>query len=103
MSLVKSTVCNDIGVLPAKCQIEICGSEMINYSLPSQHTYLPNMRRTQSFLLRNPSRTIVLPGEYVQFSTPPDFDLHTFWALELQIDYLSNLPHKPEDARPPPQ
>ena len=94
---------NDIGVRPAKRQIEIGGTEIISYSSPSRHTRQPNVRRTQSFLLRNPHRTVVLPGEYVQFSTPSDVDCDTLWALEPQLDCPSNMPRKPEDAWPPPQ
>ena len=94
---------NDIGVRPAKRQIEIGGTEIISYSAPSRHTRQPSVRRTQSFLLRNPNRTVVLPGEYVQFSTPSDADADTLWALEPRLDCPSNMPRKPEDAWPPPQ
>ena len=94
---------NDIGVRPAKRQIKIGGTEIINYSSPSRHTRQPNVRRTQSFLLRNPNRTVVLPGEYVQFSTPSDADSDTLWALEPRLDCPSNMPRKPEYAWPPPQ
>ena len=68
-----------------------------------RHSSQPNVRRTQSFLLRNPNRTVVLPGEYVQFSTPSDADSDTLWALEPRLDCPSNMPRKPEDAWPPPQ
>ena len=93
---------NDIGVRPAKRQIEIGGTEIISYSAPSRHTRQPSVRRTQSFLLRNPNRTVVLPGEYVLFSTPSDADADTLWALEPRLDCPSNMPRKPEDAWPPP-
>lgn len=96
-------VCNDIGIRPAKCQIEIGGTEIISYSSPSRHTRQPNVRRAQSFLLRNPYRTVVLSGEYVQFSTPSDADSDTLWALEPRLDCPSNMPRKPEDAWPLPQ
>ena len=92
---------NDIGVRPAKRQIET--TEIINYSSHSRHTCQPNVRRTQIFLLRNPNRTVVLPVEYVQFSTPSDDDSDTLWALEPRLDCPSNMPRKPEDAWPPPQ
>ena len=62
---------NDIGVRPAKRQIAIGGSEVVHYGKPSNHTFPPTARRTQSFLLRNPHRTIVPPGEFIQFSTTP--------------------------------
>ena len=61
---------NDIGVRPTKRQIVIGGSEVVHYGKPSNHTLPPTARRTQSFLLRNPHRTVVLPGEFIQFSTP---------------------------------
>ena len=96
---------NDIGVRPAKRQIEIGGSEIISYSSLSRRTRQPNVRRTQSFLLRNcnPNRTVVLPGEYLQFITPSDADSDTLWALEPWLDCPSNVQRKPEDAWPPPQ
>ena len=75
-------VSSDIGGCPAKRQIEIGGTE-ISYSSPSRHTRQPNVRRTQSFLVRNPNRTVVLPGEYLQLITPSDDDSDTLWALEL--------------------
>ncbi|PFX17939.1 hypothetical protein AWC38_SpisGene17717 [Stylophora pistillata] len=94
---------NDIGVRPAKRQIKIGGTEIISYSSPSRHTRQSNVRHAQSYLLRNPNRTVILPGEYVQFSTPPDSDSHTLWALDPRLDSLSSMPRKPEEAWPPPQ
>ena len=94
---------NNIGVRPAKRQIEIGWSEIISYSSPSRHTRQPNVRRTQSILLRNPDRTVVLQGEYLQFSTPSDADSDTLWALEPRLDCPSNMQRKLKDAWPPPQ
>ena len=94
---------NDIGVRPAERQIEIGGTEIISYSSPSRRTRQPNVRRTQSFLLCNPNRTVVLPGEYVQFSTPADADSDTLSAFEPRLDCPSNMPRKPGDTWPPPQ
>ena len=84
---------NDIGVHPAKRQTEIGGIEIMSYSSPSRHTRQPNVRRTQSFLLNKPNRTVVLPGEYIQFIT----------LLEPRPDYPSYSQRKPEDAWPLPQ
>ena len=94
---------NDIGVRPAKREIEIGGSEVIHYGRPSRHTTRPTVRRTQSFLLRNSHQTVVLPGEYVQFNTPLDSDPDMLWALEPRLDSPSNSPLKPEDTWPQPQ
>ena len=57
----------------------------------------------QSFLLRNPNRTVVLLEEYVHFSTLSDADSDTLWALAPRLDCPSNMPRKPEDAWPPSQ
>ena len=94
---------NDIGVRPAERQTEKGGIEIMSYSSPSRHTRQPNVRRTQSFLLSKPNRTVVLPGEYLQFITPSDADSDTLWALEPRPDCPSNSQRKPEDAWPLPQ
>ena len=93
---------NNIGVRPAKRQIEIGGTEIISYSSPSRHARQPNVRCTQSFLLRNPNCIVILPGEYVLFNTPSDADSDTLSALEPQLDCPSNMPRKPGDAWTPP-
>ena len=94
---------NDIGIRPARRQIVIGGSDVIHYGTASKHTTQPAVRRTQSFLLRNPQRTVILPGEYVQLDTPCDSDPDTLWALEPRLDCPSNTPLKAEGAWPPPQ
>ena len=75
----------------------------MSYSSPSRHTRQPHVRRTQSFLLSKPNRTVVLPGEYLQFITPSDADSDTLRALEPRPDCPSNSQRKPEDAWPLPQ
>lgn len=94
---------NDIGIRPARRQIVIGGSDVIHYGTASKHTTQPAVRRTQSFLLRNPQRTVILPGEYVQLDTPCDSDPDTLWALKPRLDCPSNTPLKAEGAWPPPQ
>ena len=94
---------NDISIHPARRQIVIGGSDMIHYGTASKHTTQSAVRRTQSFLLRNPQRTVILPGEYVQLDTPRDSDPDTLWALEPRLDCPSNILLKAEGAWPPPQ
>ena len=94
---------NDIGVRPAKHQIVIGGSDVIHYGTPSRHAVQPTTRRTQSFLLRNPQRTSVRPGQYVQLDTPCNSDPDTLLALEPRLDCPSNFSLKVEGAWPPPQ
>ena len=94
---------NDIGIRPARRQIVIGGSDVIHYGTASKHTTQSAVRRTQSFLLHNPQRTVILPGEYVQLDTPRDSDPDTLWALEPRLDCPSNILLKAEEAWPPPQ
>ena len=47
---------NDISVCPAKRQIAIGGIKIVNYGSSFRHTRQPNVRHTQSFLLRNPRK-----------------------------------------------
>lgn len=42
-------------------------------------------------------------SRYFQFSTPSDADFDTLWALQPQLNCLSNIKRKAEDVWPPPQ
>ena len=68
---------NDISVHPAKCQIVVGGSEAIHYGTSSRHIAQLAVRRTHSFLLRNPHRTVVLPGDNLQLNKSSDADPDT--------------------------
>ena len=95
-------VCNDIAARPAKRQIIIGGSEIIQYG--GYGTQRASARRTQSFLLRGPpQRSVILPGEFIQLRTPMDSDPDSVWALEPRVDSPSNHNVKPERAWPPVQ
>ena len=61
------------------------------------------MKSQLSFLLRNPNCTVVLPGGYLNFSTPSDADSDTLWALEPRLDFPSKMKRNTEEAWPPPQ
>ena len=94
-------VTNDVATRPAKRQIVINGSEIINYG--PQSSTSPSVRRTQAFVLRAPSQhTVILPGEFIQLSTPRD-TCDSQWALEPRLDSPSNTGVKPELAWPPVQ
>lgn len=94
---------NDIGVRPAKRQIVINGSDVVNYGSTSRRFTQSSVRRTQAFLLRNTQRTVLLPGEYVQLPTPSDAEPDTLWTLEPRLDSPSNADRECEQAWPPPQ
>ena len=95
-------VTNDIATRPAKNQVVIRGSEIVNYgpSCSGEST----IRRTQAYVLRGPpASTVVLPGEYIEFHTPPQCDPDLEWAIEPRLDSKSNGDAQPERAWPPPQ
>ena len=96
---------NDIAIRPAKREIVVGSTDVVHYGTPSKTTPPPHStaRRTQSFLLRNPSRTVVLPGVYLQLTTPLKSNPDVLWALEPRLDSPSNLPCKAETAWPQPQ
>ena len=94
---------NDIAIRPAKREIVIGGSDVVHYGTPAKTTPHSTARRTQSFLLRNQSQTVVLPGAYLQLTTPLESDPDALWSLEPRLDSPSNHPCKPETAWTPPQ
>ena len=94
-------VTNDIATRPARQQIVIDGSEIVYYG--SQSAREPTIRRTQSFLLRNAGpRQVVLPGEFIELSTPEHVDPDCAWALEPRVDVLPTSKHLC-GSWPPPQ
>jgi hypothetical protein len=96
-------VANDVATRPAKKQIVIKGSEVIHYG-PSQATTASSIRRTQAHLLRSPSRqTVLLPGEYVEVTTPVECEPDTTWALEPRFDSPVSHTFKSSKTWPPPQ
>ena len=58
----------DISVRPALSQVEIHGVEVFNYK-PSKVTN-QKIRRFQSFTVRSPTHTVILPGEALQVPVP---------------------------------
>ncbi len=88
-------VANDIAVRPAKWQIIIGGSEIIQYG--PQFSDTATIRRTQSYLLRSPSKqTVVLSGEFIELPAPIQCDPDTTWALEPRIDSPHNNTISPD-------
>ncbi len=93
---------NDIATRPAKRQVVIGGVKVVYYG--QQPTGRPAARRAQAFLLRCPAQqSTVLPGEYLELSTPSDTDSDTSWALEPRMDAQYNKGQDPSTAWPPPQ
>ena len=92
-------VANDIATRPAKRQIIIQGENIVQYGpQPGSRT---TIRRTQAFVLRSPPvQVAVLPGDFIELSTPDSFDPDVVWALEPRLDCSSNLHCNPERAWP---
>ena len=65
-------VTNDIAVRPSKRQIIIQGVDSVEYgSQSSEHNDVPSARHTQTFLLRYPRKTFLLPGITLSFKLLP--------------------------------
>ena len=78
---------NDISVRPAKQQIMIDESTVVNYgSLPDQSS-CNCVRRTQANVLRSsPCSTVVWPGNFIELDLPTEFDPDSTVALEARTD-----------------
>ena len=94
---------NDVAVRPSKKQIIIGDADIIYYGTDECKADVPSVRRTQAFLLRNPRKTVILPGDYLELHTPCDVNTDTLWALEPRLDSRTNMQSKPERAWTPPQ
>jgi hypothetical protein len=93
---------NDIATRPAKKQIVINGTDVIYYG-PRKSVH-PTARRAQTFLLRSPpNKSVILPGQFVEFTTPSDAARDEAWALEPRWDCALNLKSTPRTAWPLPQ
>ena len=94
---------NDIAIRPAKRQIVINGRDITHYGL--NHDKSPSTaRRTQAYVLRGPkTKTVLLPGEYVDLETPKDTEPDAMWALEPRYDAPSMLGVKYSQTWPSPQ
>lgn len=81
-------------------EIIIDNTEVVKYGRPPFRQ--PSVaRRTQAYLVRSPTRTVLLPGEYITVDTPEDCDSDTTWALEPRVD--SPLHQKTSVTWPSPQ
>lgn len=95
-------VINDIATRPAMRQVVIGGCDVIYYG--PQPRSGASVRRTQAFLVRAPEhQTVVLPGDFVELSTPKCSDPDSVWALEPRFDSKTNQTAKLSTAWPPAQ
>ena len=93
---------NDIATRPARHQIVIQGSDVVHYG--RQQNSNATVRRTQSYLLRAPAhQTVLLPGDYIELSSPLHSTPDTLWALEPRMDSSANIGSKASQVWPSPQ
>ena len=78
-------------------KIIIAGKHHVSYSTAQRNTAMRSIRvnRSQSFLLRSPTKCILLPGDYLEMSTPEGLDDDTEIAIEPRSD-------NPRSEWPPP-
>ena len=77
-------ITNDISVRPAKGQVLIQGSKILDYNPESNASSQAHaVRRTQSYVLRSSAlTTVILPGEYLELDIPPNLDPDCALAIE---------------------
>lgn len=81
-------------------EIIIANTEVIKYAQTPGVGH-STARRTQAQLIRNKTKTVILPGEYVTVDTPADSNPDTTWALEPRYD--TTISQIPKLSWPPPQ
>ena len=78
---------HDVGVRPAKNQIIIDGTDIVEYSSKrSLASKPPHSRRITSYTVRSPQKTVILPGEEIKFQLPKHMHDEDTVALEPRYD-----------------
>ena len=81
-------IANDISVRPAKYQVCMQGSLVIEYQPskgPSSQSHA--VRGAQCYVMRSSSPTTILwPGEFIEVDVPPDLEQDSIIAIEPRID-----------------
>ena len=76
-------IANDISLRPAKSQIIIRGSDVVDYFSGLTTGPLSSVRRTQSHVLRSPSTaSVIWPGEFLELTVPPELGQDCILAVE---------------------
>ena len=89
---------NDISIRPAKNQITIGGADIVHYGKPTPDSPQNHVRRTQAFVLRTTSPSVVWPGSFIELSLPTDIVPDSSLTLEPRLDST-----KPSKVWPRPQ
>ena len=92
---------NDVAVRPAKHQIVIRERVVVSYGQQPKNSSA-TARRTQAYLLRSPNlQSVLLPGDFIELSTPSEVEPDLVWALEPRYDVTPKMDSK--TVWPPPQ
>ena len=87
---------HDVGVRPAKNQIIIDGSDVVQYEPRRNVRNKPSssLRRITTYTVRSPQSTVILPGEEVKFKLPTHLHGEGTVVVEPRYDnnYQSSLP-----------
>ena len=79
---------NDISICPAKHQITIGGTDVVNYGNPKPDTPQNHIRRTQAFVLQSGySPTVIWPGSFIELSLPSDIAPDSSLTVEPRSDF----------------
>ena len=81
---------NDVAVRSVKKQIVIHGPVVVSYGQQPQNSSA-TARLTQAHLLRLSNLQSVLPGEFIELSTPPEVQPGLVWALEPRYDITPKM------------
>ena len=78
---------NDVSVRPAKQEIIIDESTVVNYGFTHDKSVCNRVRRTQAYVLRSSSNaTVIWPGNYIEVDLPSDLDPDCTVAIETHVD-----------------
>ena len=92
---------NDVAVRPAKHQIVMRGRVVVSYGQQPKNSSA-TARRTQAYLLRSPNlQSVLLPGDFIELSTPSEVEPDLVWALEPRYDVTPKMDS--QTVWPPPQ
>ena len=79
---------NDISIRPAKHQITIGGTDVVNYGNPKPDTPQNHIRRTQAFVLRSGyTPTVIWPGSFIELSLPSEIAPDSSLTVKPRSDF----------------
>ncbi|ESO93172.1 hypothetical protein LOTGIDRAFT_175607 [Lottia gigantea] len=84
--------CNDISVRPSTREISLHGIVVYQYGDIKSCKDSSTIRRTQAYVLRTSSQTVVWPGDFLEVCLRPELQKDQYVAIETRTD-TSSSPH----------